>query len=199
VERDELKLDCRFGRNGEMHKSLQCAIALVGIGIIAGSIAALGARTPTPVEIRPVWKEFKWPFALDQWGIGRAFVCKPAACGDEVSIYLRPKIGFCKCATGVSDDEELDRVSDHMLINLKMVARGRGRPIDVAWMHGRSRAYTQPGTIKDWVLSIAFNDRCDVIVAVATLGRGNRQALEPAVIAFLNTDPVIRWVKWLIT
>jgi hypothetical protein len=32
-----------------------------------------------------------------------------------------------------------------------------------------------------------------------TLGRGNRQALEPAVIAFLNTDPVIRWVKWLIT
>jgi hypothetical protein len=152
-----------------------------------------------PLEIRPVWTESKWPFALDQWGIGRAFVCKPAACGDEVSIYLRPKIGFCKCATGVSDDEELERVSDHILINPKMVARGAGRPIDVAWMRGRSRAYARPGTRKDRVLSIAFNDRCDVIVAVARLGRGNRETLEPAVIAFLNTDPVIRWVKWLIT
>jgi hypothetical protein len=182
-----------------MHKSLQCAIALVGIGTIVGSIAAFGARMPTPVEIQPVWTEFKWPFVLDQWGIGRAFVCKPAACGDEVSIYLRPKIGFCKCATGVSDDEELDRVSDHMLISPKMVARGAGHPIDVAWMQGRSRAYGAPGTIMGRVLSIAFNDRCDVIVAVATLGHGNRQTLEPAVIAFLNTDPVVRWVKWLIT
>ena len=54
----------------------------------------------------------KWPFPLDQWGTGRAFRCGAADCGAEVSLYLRPKLGFCNCATGVSDDEELDRVGD---------------------------------------------------------------------------------------
>jgi hypothetical protein len=48
-------------------------------------------------------------------------------------------------------------------------------------------------------LSIAFNDRCDVIVAVVTLGGPAQDAVEPAVIAFLNSDPVLRWVKWLIS
>jgi hypothetical protein len=38
--------------------------------------------------------EFDWPFFLDQWGVGRAFVCKPADCGTEVKVYLRPKSGF---------------------------------------------------------------------------------------------------------
>jgi hypothetical protein len=48
-------------------------------------------------------------------------------------------------------------------------------------------------------LSIAFNDECDVIVAVATLRPVNQDAIEQAVIAFLNSDRVIRWVKWLIS
>jgi len=43
---------------------------------------------------------------VDQWGIGRAFACEATACGVEVNVYVRPKIGFCKCATGVDDDDE---------------------------------------------------------------------------------------------
>jgi len=43
---------------------------------------------------------------MDQWGLGKAFVCMPADCGVKVDIYVRPKIGFCNCATGVSDDAE---------------------------------------------------------------------------------------------
>jgi hypothetical protein len=47
------------------------------------------------------------------------------------------------------------------------------------------------------LLSIAFHDRCDLMVAVATFTPGNPDAIEPAVIAFLNSDRMLRWVKWL--
>jgi len=115
-----------------MNKALRAAV--VGISLMAapGAIHSVPARPPA--ELQPAWTEFKWPFPVDQWGIGRAFVCKPAECGVEVNVYLRPKIGFCKCATGVDDDDELDRVGDNALIGADMVAPGPGRPIEVAWM-----------------------------------------------------------------
>src|SRR5215510_15130403 len=86
------------------------------------------------------WSEVKWPFLLDQWGIGKAFRCAAADCGQAMMIYLRPKIGFCNCATGVSDDAELDRVGDVDLIGQRFAPIGDGRPIAVAWMNGASRA-----------------------------------------------------------
>jgi hypothetical protein len=180
-----------------MKNSFMIALAVI---ITLGGVA-LGGRAPSkaPTEIHPAWTEFKWPFLLDQWGVGRAFVCKPTECGAEVKVYLRPKIGFCKCATGVDDDDELERVSDISLINDKPLVVGPGRPIEVAWMNGRSRRYRLAGSMEDQLLSIAFNDRCDVIVAVATLQRVNQDAIEKAVIAFLNSDRVIHWVKWLIS
>jgi len=94
-----------------MNKALR--IAVVGIGLMLASGAIYGVPARPSAELQPAWTEFKWPFPVDQWGIGRAFVCKPAACGVEVNVYLRPKIGFCKCATGVDDDDELERVGDH--------------------------------------------------------------------------------------
>jgi hypothetical protein len=117
----------------------------------------------------------------------------------EVNVYLRPKIGFCKCATGVDDDDELERVSDIGLLANKTVVLGPGRPIEVGWMKGRSRRYAVAGSPEGQSLSIAFNDQCDVIVALATLEDANRGAIEQAVIAFLNSDRVLRWVKWLIS
>ncbi len=65
-------------------------------------------------------------------------------------------------------------------------------------MQGRSRAYLVSGPAQGRVLSIGFNDRCDVIVALATLGAADREVLEPAVLAFLNSERVQRWVKWLL-
>jgi hypothetical protein len=156
------------------------------------------APVRSPAELWPAWTEFKWPFPIDQWGIGRAFVCKPADCGVEVKVYLRPKIGFCKCATGVDDDDELERVGDHTLIGGNSLALGAGHPIEVAWMKGRSRSYGATDPTQGRLLSIGFNDQCDVIVALATLGAGDRDVLEPAVLAFLNSERVQRWVKWLL-
>lgn len=35
------------------------------------------------------------------------------------------------------------------------------------------------------------------MVALATLGPGDSDVIEPAVLAFLNSERVLRWVKWL--
>jgi len=182
-----------------MNKAIPLVIALVGLGTIPGSVARFGPglQPDSPVEFRPAWTEFQWPFLLDQWGIGRAFVCKPADCGTEVKVYLRPKTGFCNCATAAMDDEELDRVGDKELIAAKAVASGEGRPTEIGWMKGRSRAFETADATRARLLSIAFHDRCDLIVAVATFASGNQDAGEPAVIAFLNSDRVLRLVKWL--
>src|SRR6478735_4598474 len=94
---------------------------------------------------RPVWTEAQWPFPVDEWGKGKAFRCAAADCGAEVNVYIRAKIGFCNCTTGVSDDEELDRISDFDLFGNRLAAQGPGRPIAVAWMKGRSRAFTIGG------------------------------------------------------
>jgi hypothetical protein len=91
-------------RNDGMNRAIPFVIAIVGLGTIPGSSSLFGpgAQTNAPVETRPAWAEFVWPFLLDQWGVGRAFVCKAVDCGTEVKVYVRPKIGFCNCTTGVS-------------------------------------------------------------------------------------------------
>src|SRR6266404_2876597 len=113
---------------------LRTAILVVALGgglagLLAGDAATVGINAP-----RPAWSEVKWPFPLDQWGTGRAFRCAPADCGVEVNLYLRAKIGFCNCATGVSDDLELDRVGDVDLVGSEPTAIGPGRPVAVHWM-----------------------------------------------------------------
>jgi len=181
-----------------MKKAIPFVIALAGIATVATFMTVFGARAPAnpPVEFRPAWTEFQWPFLLDQWGVGRAFVCKPADCGTEVKVYVRPKNGVCNCAPGDIDDEELDRVGDKELIATTAVASGRGQAVEIASMKGRNRVFEKADTTRARLLSIAFHDGCDLIVAVATFEPEN-DAAEPAVIAFLNSDRVVRWLKWL--
>src|SRR5207249_3655392 len=147
-------------RKNAMRRALAVVIATAGLGVLAGAAAILGVRAPaSAVAVQPVWSDAKWPFPIDQWGTGRAFVCEPADCGAKVDVYIRPKIGYCNCATGVSDDVELERVSDNELVTRSSRARGAGRPIKVGWMDGRSRAYwASDGEAGEGLLSFAFND-----------------------------------------
>src|SRR5712671_5239268 len=173
--------------------SFAVLIAAVLAGLLAGD-AMTGSgeqQTSAPTtSIRPVWTEVKWPFPLDQWGVGRAFVCRSADCGGEVDLYLRAKLGFCNCTTGVSDDAELDRVGDLELLSDKFEGLSDGRPISVGWMNGRSRPYQvairygSPRT----ALAIAFNDKCDVVVA--TVVADDVPTAERAALGFLNSDLV---------
>src|SRR5262245_27544787 len=90
-------------------------VALGIAGVLTGGAMTLGAGQQPADAGKPApaaWTEVKWPFPLDQWGVGRAFRCRAADCGADVDLYLRAKLGFCNCATGVSDDAELDRVGD---------------------------------------------------------------------------------------
>src|ERR1044071_2098806 len=121
-----------------MKKSLLLATAAA---FLLGGAAALLAWSDWPRLAlagapQPVWSETDWPFPTDQWGKGKAFRCAARDCGTDVQVYLRAKLGFCNCTTGVADDDELDRISDYDLLGNKLAGRGAGRPIAVGWMKG---------------------------------------------------------------
>ena len=176
------------------------ALALAGAGaiwlaILAPPPAADMGVISTPAH--PAWTETRWPFPIDQWGTGRAYICKAADCGREVTLYLRAKLGFCNCTTGVADDEELERVSDLEFAGAQRATLGDGRPITVHWMKGRSRSYDvrDRAVAAKSALAIAFNDRCDAIVATALIQGDRPDGQEPAVLEFLNGARVRNWAE----
>jgi hypothetical protein len=182
-----------------MSKRIATIAAAVIVAAIVACAVLLAAKSTAVTHFMssreaPVWTEAAWPFPIDQWGQGWAFQCKAADCGTEVNLYLRPKIGFCNCQTGVADDEELDRVSDLDLVGSKRSALGPGRPITVHWMKGRSRGYAFGGPSPRSALSLAFNNSCDVIVATLVAG-DEPVAHEQAVLEFLNGELVLHWAE----
>jgi len=184
-----------------MIHSRTIAIAFGGAGMIcalAGSLWLAGrGGAVVATAPHPVWTEVAWPFPIDEWGKGKAFACRAADCGTEVNVYVRAKIGFCNCTTGVSDDEELDRISDFDLFGNALTPQGPGRPIAVAWMKGRSRPFIMGGASQTGksALSVGFNDRCDAIVATAVLANDKPAAAEPTVLEFLSSRTVLRWAE----
>jgi hypothetical protein len=176
-------------------------VAAFGLGGAVGAFALLtrsaGDGGSAPSALRPVWTEVQWPFPMDQWGRGKAFRCKPADCGTEVNIYLRAKLGSCNCTTGVADDAELDRMSDFDLVGGEVSPLGAGQPVTIGSMKGRSRAYrlTVRNPAVKTAISVAVNDRCDMIVATVVLPHDRPAALEPGVIEFLNSGTVLRWAE----
>ncbi|MEJ0075390.1 MAG: hypothetical protein WDO17_08060 [Alphaproteobacteria bacterium] len=173
------------------------AIATTAALVLCAAMLALpkGGGPAGATQSRPAWGEVRWPFPIDQWGLGKAYLCKAADCGVEVTLYLRAKIGFCNCSSGVADDEELDRISDFDLLGDQMTAIAPGQPITVAWMKGRSRAFLIGGRqpLGKSALSVGFNDRCDAIIATAVVANSRPAAVEPAVLEFLNSAVVLRW------
>ena len=187
-----------------MNKRIGTVVAAVLAAGIGGYVAFLATKPPADTKStspggvsshnQPDWTDAAWPFPIDQWGQGWAYQCKAADCGVEVNVYLRPKIGFCNCQTGVADDEELDRVGDVDLIGSEISARGPGRPIEVHGMKGRSRSYKVGATAPKSVMSFAFNERCDVMIATVVAG-SEPVAHEQIVLDFLNGDLILSWVE----
>jgi hypothetical protein len=171
--------------------------ALAGLSAFFGWPMSVHSKALTPPS-HPKFAEARWPFPTDEWGEGKAFRCGQADCGAEVNVYIRAKIGFCNCLTGVSDDNELDRLSDFSLMGgEKTSVRGPGHEINIAWMKGRARAYavSEPYRAPGSALAIAFNDRCDAIVATATVAHDPPTAVERSVIDFLNSEVVVHWAE----
>ena len=178
------------------------AIVAAAALLSCGAGAALMSNGAAPhravaAALQPNWAEMPWPFPMDQWGKGKAFQCKASDCGAEVTVYIRAKIGFCNCTTGVADDDELDRISDFDLMGDHLTALGPGQPIAVAWMKGRSRAFSIGGGQRaaKSALSVGFNDRCDAIVATAVSALERPDQIDAAVLEFLNSRTVLRWAE----
>jgi hypothetical protein len=171
-----------------MRKLLLTASA-IAICTLCGVAAYVAARPAAGG-----WHEIAWPFPRDGWPAGRAFRCEAALCGEPTELYVRPKIGFCNCDTGVADDDEVDRVADLDLISPLFSADQPGRAVQLAEMSGRVRSYRLqlPDGSRHAALGIAVSRRCDLVVVAARAASGAR--LQDAAIEFLGRDDVRRWM-----
>ena len=170
------------------------AFATVALGALSGA-AAYQHVAPRHHERNGAWQEIAWPFPRDGWPAGKAFRCGVAACGGEVEVYVRPKIGFCNCDRGVADDDEVDRVADLDLMSERFAPLAPGDVIRIADMFGRIRAYDlkMSGGSRHTAIGVAVSRRCDLLVAVAH-GSGDAPAMRRAALAFLATSEMTRWV-----
>jgi hypothetical protein len=174
-----------------MRRLLAIVIVSLAFGALSG-VAAYQKVRPASADIADArWQEIAWPFPRDGWPAGRAFRC--ADCGD-VELYVRPKIGFCNCDTGVADDDEVDRVADLDLISPRFVPREAGKVVRVADMVGRSRAYDLAmADGSHAAVGFALSHRCDLVVAVVQ-GRAAAGELQREGQRFLQSRELHRWV-----
>ena len=166
---------------------------IAALFLALGGFSALAGYEMAPPRAG-AWHEIAWPFPRDGWAAGRAFRCGEADCGAEVEVYVRPKLGFCNCTSGVADDDEVDRVADVDMISPRFVPLRDGDVVHVADMPGRIRAYDieMPGG-KRTAIGIAVSHRCD-LMAVAAQGRGDAARVQRAVLAFLESGELKRWM-----
>lgn len=178
------------------------SLAAVGVfclgGIVAIAIASKwdGSLKAAVTGAATNWVEVVWPFPIDEWGRGKALHCPALTCAEQIEIYLRPKIGFCRCTDGVADDLELDRVSDFGLMGGDVAPVGDGKPIQVGPMAGRARIYRigQPGDNR-LAIAAALSNNCDVIVATAIVDRHKAVVAQPLTLEFLSSGYVLAWAK----
>jgi hypothetical protein len=181
------------------HAAISAAVGLL-LAVGAGALVVLSNKAFAPggtAPAHPVWAESPWPFPMDQWGKGKAFQCGAADCGTLVTLYIRPKLGSCNCATGIANDDDLDRMSDFDLIGGNIAPLGEGRPITIGRMSGRSRAYALSASGEDKsIVSIVFNDQCDMIAATVIVPEHILERIQPGVLEFLNSKPMLRWAEF---
>ncbi len=176
-----------------MHRLLIAAV--VAIGALSGAAAVQHVQIEPGVAGADHWREIAWPFPRDGWPAGRAFRCDTEACGEGVDLYVRPKIGFCNCDSGVADDDEVDRVADLDLMSQRFAPLEAGKVVRIAEMSGRSRAYDLEMTdgSQHAAVGFALSRRCDLLVAVAQ-GKGDADNVQRVAAEFLGSDTMARWM-----
>jgi len=163
--------------------------AVIAIGIVALGVLSGGAAYQRAASASGDWQEIAWPFPRDGWPAGKAFR------SGDVEVYVRPKIGFCNCDTGVADDDEVDRVADLDLISDRFAPLEAGRVINLADMQGRIRPYelAMSDGSRHRAIGIAVSRRCDLMVAVAK-GEGDASSVQRAALEFLGSVKMSNWM-----
>jgi len=175
-----------------MRRLIAITIAALVFGALSG-VAAYQKVRPQASAGERHWQEIAWPYPRDGWPAGRAFRCD--GCVGGIELYVRPKIGFCNCDSGVADDDEVDRVADLDLISERFAPLAPGKVIRVADLSGRSRAYDldMPGGARHAAVGIAVSHHCDLLVAVAQ-GSARAGELQREALAFLTSEEMKRWM-----
>jgi hypothetical protein len=144
-------------------------------------------------EWGPGWHATAWPFLRDGFPPGKAWR------NGDMTVYVRPKIGFCaNCETGVVDDSEVDQVTDIDLLDEKFQPIGAGSRIRLTDLIGRARLYniaTKDGTRT--AEGIAVNYKCDLVVALV-VGKVDDPQVRKAAHAFIESDTVQSYVNALL-
>ncbi len=174
-----------------MWRWLAILVAVATLSALSG-VGAYQLVRPALDRGHAQWQEMAWSFPRDGWPAGRVFRCD--SCGG-VELYVRPKIGFCNCATGVADDDEVDRVADLDLISERFAPTEPGSVVRLADMAGRARSYDlkMSDGSQHAAVGIALSHRCDLLVAVAQ-GRASAEELQRAALAFLASGEMHHWM-----
>jgi hypothetical protein len=177
-----------------MRRLIAIAIAALVFGALSGVAAYQRVRPINSGGDDRHWQEIAWPYPRDGWPAGRAFRCD--GCAEPIELYVRPKIGFCNCDTGVADDDEVDRVADIDLITPRFAAAAPGEAVRVGEMRGRARHYdlSAHDGADHAAVGIAVSRRCDLFVAAAQ-GRGDAGAMQQAALALLETPEIRSWAR----
>jgi hypothetical protein len=167
---------------------------LAGLAVSMCTVLGVAAHQYTRPDAAS-WREIVWPFPRDGWPAGRAFRCGASQCGEAVELYVRPKVGFCNCDTGVADDEEVDRVADLDLMSERFAPLEPGQVIQIADMPGRSRSYDllMSDGSQHTAVGIAVARRCDLLVAVAQ-GKGPASGVQRVALDFLGSNMLASWM-----
>jgi hypothetical protein len=169
------------------------------VSVVIAAVLALGAFSGGAERDQQAraanWREIAWPFPRDGWPAGRAFRCDAASCGAAIEIYVRPKLGFCNCDTGVADDDEVDRVADLDLISARFGPEAAGQPAVIAGLRGRIRRYglELPDGSRRAAVGVALSRHCDLLVAAAQ-GTGAPAQIERAALMFLQGQNTSHWM-----
>lgn len=170
---------------------------LIGAGVLAIiAFFAIAIAAHVNASARDyAWHDIAWPFPRDGWPPGHAYRCPTASCGSEMELYVRPKIGFCNCDTGVADDDEVDRVADLDLITPHFRPLQPGQIVHVAGMAGRMRHYSldmNDGSMQQAV-GIAVSHRCNLMV-VAVHGKTDVATLQQRALELLSSRDEVAWI-----
>jgi hypothetical protein len=176
-----------------MRRLLTILIAALAFGALSGVAAYQKVRPQGTDGDDRRWQEIAWPYPRDGWPAGRAFRCD--GCAQPIELYVRPKIGFCNCDTGVADDDEVDRVADLDLISDRFAPLAPGQVIRIADMRGRSRDYDldMRDGARHAAVGIAMSHHCDLIVVVAQ-GEARADELKREAVAFLTRQEMKHWM-----
>jgi hypothetical protein len=141
---------------------LMMASMLIGLAGAAGSTAKIAVGDP-----EQIWTEMRWPFLLDEWGVGQAFRCKQEDCGPAARLFVRVKRGFCNCVQGVADDAEVDRLTDFAFFGGPSRPLEPGQPVTFGDMSGRVRSFAiqSAEAPSRRAVSLVIAKNCDALVA----------------------------------